>query len=201
MSTVTDHAAIASLSVFDLIADVPGHLLRLKPTMIDISHALERAATRTATPGRVFAGFQRLSLYARSQSYYAALSSAGYQVWVFGVPDAEVAPLPNVTVVPIAPEAPLVQEWFVVVDSPEFGAALLTADVSGFLLGDASRRFMGLWSAEAVLVRAASDRIASALALPGCDWPIGCATSLAAFTTMSSELLALHEERRLGARV
>jgi DICT domain-containing protein len=186
--------------LFDLIADVPGHFLRVKRSMIDISHALEEAATTTTIPCHLFISIQRFSLLEREARRYARLSSAWRHAWVFGVADVEPPQIPNVTPIVIPPHHPLAQEWFVVVDGPEFGAALLTADVSGFAIADESRRFMGLWSADTALVRAASNRMMQALELPPCSWQIDCAASLAIFTQLSNQLVALHEERLLSAR-
>lgn len=200
MHAANERTIPASLSLFDLIADVPGHFLRVKRTMVDISHALEEVAALAETPCHLFVGFQRFSLLSKEAARYMRLSSAWHQAWVFGVADVEPPQLPNITPVAIPAHHPLAREWFVVVDSPTFGAALLTADVSGFAIGDASRRFMGLWSADVGLIRAASNRITTALDLPPCSWEIDCASSLGTFSKISNQLVALHEERMLSAR-
>lgn len=188
---------LEQLSLFDLIADVPGHFLRIKRTMIDVSHAIEEGAALATPPCHVFVGFQRLSLFAKQAARYAQLSAHWQHCWVFGVPDTDLPAIPNITPVAISPRHPLAKEWFVVADGPSFGSALLTADVSGFAIGDPSRTFMGLWSADPVLVRQASTRIATALKLPLPDWTINGQTTLATYDRMANQLVALHEERML----
>lgn len=200
MISPTSTSPLTTLSLFDLIADVPGHFLRVKRSMIDISHALEEAAATTTLPCHLFISIQRFSLFEREAQRYTRLSSAWQHAWVFGVADVPPPEVPNVTPVILPPEHPLAQEWFVVVDGPEFGAALLTADVSGFAIADESRRFMGLWSADSGLVRAASNRLTEALGIAPCTWEIDCASSLSTFTQLSNQLVALHEERLLTRR-
>lgn len=186
-----------TLSLFDLIADIPGHLLRIKRTMVDISHALEEAAA-TGGPCQVFSSFQRFSLFEGEAARYLRLSRTWNHGWVFGIPDVEPTQIPNVTAVHLPAHHPLAREWFVVIDGPNFGAALLTADVSGFAIGDKSRQFMGLLSTDAGLVRAASNRLTRALGLEPCSWDIDCMASLETFTNMSNQLMALQEERQLS---
>lgn len=186
-----------ALSLFDLIADIPGHLLRIKRTMVDISHALEEAAATSSAPCRVFASFQRFSLFAGEAARYQRLSQTWDHAWTFGTADVEPPQIHNVTPVHLPAHHPLTKEWFVVVDGPSFGAALLTADVSGFAIGDRSRQFIGLLSTDAGLVRAASNRMTTALGLEPCTWDIDCTGTLETFTHVSNQLIALHEERHL----
>lgn len=187
-----------TLSLFDLITDIPGHLLRVKRTMVDISHALENAAAMTGAPCQVFASFQRFSLFEREAMRYLQLSQTWDHAWIFGVADVAPPQIPNVTAVSLPPHHPLTREWFVVVDGPQFGAALLTADVSGFAIGDRSRQFMGLLSTDANLVRRASSRLTKALNVAPCSWKIDTAASLETFTHVNGELMAIQEERILS---
>lgn len=187
-----------TVSAFELIADVPGQVLRIKRTMIDISHEIEQTASRASAPCQLFVGFQRLSLFARNTDRYTELSQGWQHCWVFGEADIEPPSVPNVTVVTIPPHSPLTKEWFVIADGPAFGVALLTADVSGFAIADARRRFMGLWSADPQLVRRASTQLATAINLPAPDWTIAAALTLRAYDSMTNNLVALHEERLLS---
>lgn len=184
-------------SVFDLIADIPGHLLRIKRTMIGISHVLEDAAAATPAPCHLFVGFQRLSLFARQWQRYQQFSPRWAHCFVFGLPDADVPPLPRVTVVPIDPCSPLANEWFVVADGPSFSSALLSADTSGFAIADPSRRFLGLLTADPLVVRAASTRLLAALDRPALDHTVNPYHVIQAYERISSQILALHEEQLL----
>ncbi len=188
-------SAIDTTSVFDLIADVPGHFLQVKRTMIHLSHALEEEAARAAKPCRMFVGFQRFSLFAKEIERYTRLARYYDGCVIFGVADQPAPQIPGVIAVEIAPDSPLAKEWFVVADGPSFGSALLTADTNEFAAR--SRQFLGIWSAEPSLVRAASVRLATALELPSPTWDIDVASTLRSFATISNQMLAHHEERTL----
>jgi DICT domain-containing protein len=186
---------IDTTSVFDLINDVPGHFLQVKRTMVQLSHALEEEAARATKPCRMFVGFQRFSLFAKEAERYARLAQHYDSCIVFGVADQPAPQIPGVIAVEIAADSPLAKEWFVVADGPTFGSALLTADTNEFAVR--SRRFLGLWSAEPSLVRAASTRLATALELAPPTWEIDLASTLRGFTTISNQMLAQQEERNL----
>lgn len=188
------------LSTFDLIADVPGQFMRIKRTMLDISHALEDAAA--ASPeSYVFVGFQRFSLIKPQLTRYLRLSSQWKHCWLFGVPDVAPPSIPNITPIAIDASSPLAQEWFVIVDGPAFGSALLTAETSSQAIGDPRRYFMGLWSADAGLVRRASTRLANALNIAAPTHRIDSQSTLRHYDLICNHLLAVHEERLLSAQV
>ncbi|WP_029215585.1 DICT sensory domain-containing protein [Kallotenue papyrolyticum] len=200
MTAVSPPAALGQLSLFELITDYPGHFLRVKRTMIDLSHAIEEAAARTAQPGWLFAGFQRFSLFRSEAQRYARLAAALRGCYIFGVPDVAPPELPGITALALPQESPLCREWFVVVDGPDFATALLSADVTGDALPDPMRRFMGIWSADPTLVRAASTRLCAALDLPTPDWQPNLGGTLAGYEAISNYVLALSEERWLTRR-
>lgn len=188
----------SQLSLFELIADYPGQFLRVKRTMIDLSHAIEEAAARADQPGWLFAGFQRFSLFRPEAERYAILARHLRGCYICGLPDAPLPEVPGVTALALPPDSPLCHEWFVVVDGPTFATALLSADVNRDALPDPQRRFMGIWSADPTLVRAASRRLCQALQLPPPDWEPNLQGTLAGYEHISNYVLALSEERWLS---
>lgn len=198
MLTLRPHPALsAELSVFELITDIPGHFLRYKRTMLDISHVIEETAAAHTPACSVWVGFQKFSLFAAQEQRYRKLAQSWQHCWIFGVDDAPLPELPNVTPVALSPDHPLAKEWFVVADGPSFGSVLLAADTSGFAISDRQRKFMGLWSADPALVRLASSRLAHAVDEPEPFWNIDCSSTLRAYDQMANWLVATQEERTI----
>lgn len=164
------HINIPPVSLFDLIAEAPGQLLRIKRPMIQASHELEQAAVAAKAPCQVFAGFQRFSLFAKQTQRYAALAPHWAQCWVFGEADVLAPHVPGVKFVSLPAGHQLLNEWFVVVDGPKYGAALITADISGFAIADAEHRFMGRYTDDLTVVRSATARLTDALGLSAPTW-------------------------------
>jgi DICT domain-containing protein len=187
-----------SLSVFELITDIPGQFLRYKRTMIDISNVIEDTAAKHTPACLMWVGFQKFSLFAAQEQRYRRLAQSWKHCWIFGVDDAPLPELPNVTPVAVTPDHPLAKEWFVIADGPSFGSALLAADTSGFAIADRQRKFMGLWSADPALVRRASSRLAQAIDEPAPFWKIDCASTLRAYDQMANWLVAAQEERTVA---
>jgi DICT domain-containing protein len=192
------HACSPTLSVFELISDVPGHFLRYKRTMIDISNVIEDTAAAHTPSCLMWVGFQKFSLFAAQEQRYRRLAQSWKHCWIFGVEDAPLPNIPNVTPIAVTPDHPLAKEWFVIADGPAFGTALLAADTSGFAISDRQRRFMGLWSADPGLVRQASSRLAQAINEPAPSWKINCASTLRAYDQMANWLVAAQEERLIA---
>lgn len=196
MPTLRPYQALsAQLSIFELIADVPGHFLRYKRTMLDISHAIENTAAMHSPGCLLWVSFQKFSLFAAQEQRYRQLAQSWEHCWIFGVADAELPEIPNVTPITLSPNHPLAKEWFVVADGPSFGSALLAADTSGFAISDNERRFMGLWSADPALVRLASSRLSQAINEPEPFWNIDCGSTLRAYDQMANGMVAAQEER------
>lgn len=193
MLTATN--SVADLALFDLTNNAPGQFLRLKRTMIDLSHAVETAAAQAAAPGRLFAGFQRFSFFAREAGRYAQLTAAYNGCWIFGVADVDLPAIPGVTPIAIPPHSPLASEWFVIADGPAFGMALLTADTNGFAIADNSRRFMGILTADTSIVRAAATRLTDALDIAPASWTIDPRGTLRGYEVITNYTVGLQEER------
>src|ERR1051325_8889581 len=83
---------------------------------------------RTHRGGRVYAGFQRLSFMEPVVDRYMRIADVSARVYVFGLPDWTPPRHPNMAVVRLRANVPLVREWFVVADSPSLRVALVGLD-------------------------------------------------------------------------
>lgn len=83
---------------------------------------------RTHRGGRVYAGFERLSLLEPVVDRYLRIADISERVNVFGVADWTPPRHPNVRVIGLRCEAPLSREWFVIADSPLMRVALVGVD-------------------------------------------------------------------------
>jgi DICT domain-containing protein len=136
--------------------------LHSRTTMIALSHLLEDLAAGAG--GRLLiATFQRLSLFRSEAMRYARLVTAYERIYAVGVPDITPPQIPGVTIVPIAPESLLAQEWVVITSGPSWCAALFARDAEGFRLERRSRRYKGLWTTEPRLIDRATAAFLDAL--------------------------------------
>ncbi|HMO58153.1 MAG TPA: DICT sensory domain-containing protein [Roseiflexaceae bacterium] len=140
--------------------------LHSRRTMITLSHVIEEQAALGGTATVLIATFQRLSLYAVEAARYRRFALQFAQVYVLGVADAPVPDVPNVTVVPLERNWPLVQEWSVIASGPQVAVGLLALDAVGFRPEQRSRSFEGLFTTDPALIDAAVARFYAALTLP-----------------------------------
>jgi DICT domain-containing protein len=158
-------APIDRLSLVDGL-DRKRFRLHSRRTMVALSHVIEDQAAAAGGPTVLVAAFQRLSLYAVEAARYRPLAPRFARVYVLGVPDMAVPELPNVQIVPLEPNWPLVQEWSVLASGPRVAVGLLARDVEGFRIDHRSRSFEGLFTTDAALVDAAVASLCAALGLP-----------------------------------
>lgn len=149
-------ATLETLSLFRIISSAPGKDMvqfqdgLLIGNMFDelelsfettvqglarMSFQMERAALeREATGGVIFVGFQKLSRFTPSVAgRYIHMAHEGNRVVVFGLPDAESLPRhPNLRYIELKEADALTQEWFVVIDTPQYWGALSALDLVGF---------------------------------------------------------------------
>ena len=96
------------------------------PCLEYISLLIENALLlRTHRGGRVYAGFQKLSLMEPVVDRYMRIADISERVYVFGEPDWTPPRHPNMAVVKLLAGVPLAREWFVVADSPALRVALV----------------------------------------------------------------------------
>lgn len=136
------------LSVWGLVGRVQQKSLTLhqRRTMSIISHSIEDITLHDHIPTRIYAGFQRLSKFIPQVKRYAGIAQNAEQVYVFGVPDAEMPDLPNVTYVHVQEDAALAREWFLISRGAAYASALVTQEKTRFSDPDHLRRFQGIWT-------------------------------------------------------
>jgi DICT domain-containing protein len=137
-------------------------ILRSVPIMNAISHQIERQIIKENMVIDLYSGFQRLSFFEPQMARYRDLSAVCQSVTVFGVADVQPPEIPNIQFKALDNKSPLVQEWFLVVDTPEFWTVLATHE----LTRDPStgeRRFEGIWSFDAAVVSRATRSLRSVL--------------------------------------
>jgi len=135
------------------------------PLMNTISNAIEKQILKENMPVDLYAGFQRLSFFEHQQATYRQLDHVCQSVTVFGVLDIEPPVFSKTEFTALEPDSALAQEWFMVVDTPQFWTLLSTQE----LMPDPStgrRRFEGVWTFDAVVVARASRYLRHALGRP-----------------------------------
>jgi len=161
--------ADASLSVFGLaqasrkphlFADDRGGLQRIALDM-------ENTVLAESLPARVFAGLQKWSFVLPLVHRYERLARIARGVWVFGLPDIDPPAIAGVTWVSLTERHALAHEWFLVVDADGYFAALAAEEMSGVDVSSERRRFRALWSFDDAVVHELTQRLGTALGLPG----------------------------------
>ncbi|MBU6228203.1 MAG: metal-dependent phosphohydrolase [Cyanobacteria bacterium REEB459] len=142
-----------------------------KNTLVALCHALEDAILNlefTAAP-LVITAFQRGKWYLQEADRYAAIADRAEQVVIMASPDGgfhdhPTGQRPNVTLVDLADDDPVTQEWHLIILSPDYCAMVLCQELSasdygaaGVPLHDLERKFYGFWTFDASLVRTTAD--------------------------------------------
>ncbi|MBC8162401.1 MAG: cobalamin B12-binding domain-containing protein [Roseiflexaceae bacterium] len=145
-------------SLARLVGDVPVERRLHHPAdaLVIIGRQLELLVQDEHLPADLSFGVLRFSLFRLHQGRIAQLSRVCRSVTVYGEADIEPPTMPGVTFVALQPNTPLCQEWFLIVDSPGFWAALLTQAVAERTGGTMRRyRFEGALSADERIVKRA----------------------------------------------
>lgn len=74
-------------------------------------------------------GLQRFSNFYAHEQHYRELAARCQQIWIFGVPDVAPPAVRHITFVPLRPDRAVAHEWFVIVNSAAFGAALVATEI------------------------------------------------------------------------
>lgn len=162
-----------TLSLYPLVLGQSPHDLATNSvqTLLAISHSLEDVVMRHRLRLTFYAGFQRISSFLPQLERFARLAATCGEVLVLAHPDAPAPDIPGIRFIALDREAPLAREWFILVDHPQFGAALLTRQlgdghsrVSGSMLDfGRGRLYEGLVTFEDSLVAAARRAIDQAV--------------------------------------
>lgn len=151
MSPPLESPALATLSLVQVTSATPFRLQSRK-TMLALSYLIEDHSARHGKHTLLLATFQRLSLFLPQIERYRAIASQVQHGYVFGVPDVEIPPIENITMVPLEPEWPLVQEWAVIALGPTICAGLFAQDVEGFNPLRRSRLFKGTFTTDPFVI-------------------------------------------------
>mgnify|MGYP000057317860 CR=1 FL=1 len=140
--------------------------LRSRRLMTHISHTIEDTIRVDHKRSRLFSGFQRFSKFLGQERRYRQIAAYAESVYVFGVNDVSLPPIPRVTYVPLSPGDRLSQEWFVLAAGPGFGSALCAVETTRITDPDHLRAFNGLWTFDADMVDILQEWLSSAVGAP-----------------------------------
>ena len=155
----------AGPSLVKLLAGLPAHQQFTQPAdaLVILGNQLERIVRLQPQHAHLALGTLRFSLFRLHQGRLAPLAAQVCSLTVFGEPDVAPPAIDGITFVPLPPGSPLAQEWFVVVDSPTFWGALLTAAVPEKASGTLRRfRFAGALAPDGRIVSRATLLLALA---------------------------------------
>ncbi len=143
---------------------LPGRLS--KSTLLAMSWAIEDEFCAQARRGHVFGAFQEAHRFESARARWTDLARVSSSTFVFADFEALVETSP--TLVPLAPDAPMVREWAVVCDTPEMPMALTAWELPGQgHARDGDRVFECLWTVEPGPVREAARVCAGVAAQAG----------------------------------
>jgi DICT domain-containing protein/predicted DNA-binding transcriptional regulator AlpA len=135
-----------------------------KRTLIALSHAIEDECAARAERPVLFGSFQRPLFYRHAQARWRELSRTAATAIVFAEFDKRRDPKGGPHEIPIAHEDPLLREWGLVCDAPDYTAFLAAWERPGQNgVPDSERVFETIWSVEPELVREAA-RVAAGIA-------------------------------------
>ncbi len=169
-----------------------------KSTLIAMSWAIEDELCATAQQAHVFGAFQRPENYAPSRPRWRELARISRSAFVFASFDEGALGDPDLAddehepiLVPLAVQAPMRQEWAVVVDGDRLPAVLTAWELPGqYDVPDRDRLFECAWTVEPAVVRDAS-RLCLQVALDA-----GVAVSEEVVTDLEAPTLATSPDPR-----
>ncbi|NMG19511.1 DICT sensory domain-containing protein [Brasilonema bromeliae] len=140
-----------------------------KNTLVSLCHALEdHILTDDSTP-LVITAFQQGKWYLQEAQRYADIAQKSCQIAIMASPDAGFAEhptsqLPNVNLVGLESADPVAQEWHLIIIAPAYTAMVICQELSeadygttGVPASDVERKFYGLWTFEAELVKETAE--------------------------------------------
>jgi DICT domain-containing protein/predicted DNA-binding transcriptional regulator AlpA len=135
-----------------------------KRTLIALSHAIEDECVGRAERPVLFGSFQRPRFFRHAEARWRELSRTSASAIVFAEFDERRDPPGGPHEIPIAHDDPLLREWGLICDAPDYSAFLAAWERPGQDgVPDHERGFETIWSVEPELVREAS-RVGAAIA-------------------------------------
>lgn len=94
-----------------------------------IGRAIEDVVQAHVPQADMAIGLQRFSHFYPHEQHYRELAARCQQIWIFGVPDVAPPSIRHITFVPLRLDRAVAHEWFVIVNSDTFGAALVATEI------------------------------------------------------------------------
>lgn len=151
-----------NFSLFNhLCAFNPSTIFMNQPRMLSYwSHSIEKKIVQYGVDTPVYAGFQHLGRFAPVTRQYEKIAQTA-PVWVFGkagqthLPDTD-----RLHFMALHPQARLAQEWFVVVNHPDYAHALIAREIAP-IQPHQPRQFRGVLTSDRNIIHFASEALAS----------------------------------------
>lgn len=158
----------------------PSYGVYFKNTLVALCHALEDHLLEQEAPDQplVLVTFQQGKWYLQEAQRYAQLAQASSLIVIgavsnSGFRDHPTGKLDNVTLVDLAPEDSLGEEWNLIIIAPNYGAMVLCHELKPeeYRLGseptaDTERKFYGLWTFDRALVVQAAQILINRMTQP-----------------------------------
>lgn len=130
-----------------------------RKTMSWLSRAIELSALNAAAPLRIHSSFQSMQFFLPVIERYKKLGERA-AVFVYGYPDITPPPIEGIAYVPLGDDDPLIKEWFIIVNGPDFCNALITEEQSALPNTPHLRRiFKGMLTYEREMVQRMDDAL------------------------------------------
>ncbi len=114
-------------------------------SMIYVSRIIENAVINNPVVAEMHVSFQYFSRFAAQLRVYRRVAEAARGLWLYGKPDAEVPPLPRLTLVN-TDGTPLLNYWWVVAYGPGLSMSLLAEEIPGPGGDLKSRQYRGFYT-------------------------------------------------------
>ncbi|MGL5805644.1 MAG: DICT sensory domain-containing protein [Xenococcaceae cyanobacterium] len=140
-----------------------------KNTLVSLCHALEDFVLETESKPLMVTAFQRGKWYLQEAERYGEIAEKAAEIAIMASSDAGFDAHPtsqrsNVSLVNLAADDPVAQEWHLMIISPTYTAMVLCQELSeadygkdGIPQEDLERKFYGFWTFEPALVKEAVE--------------------------------------------
>jgi MerR family transcriptional regulator, light-induced transcriptional regulator len=149
------------LSVYGELRRTHPHLesrVLRRDVLVAISHAIEDEAMSRAARPVVFGAFQREGFYRQETARWSEMARTATACLAFADFASPGGRAPGPIEVPLAPDAPLLREWVIVVTSPSFSVLLTAWEVPGrSRLPGQRREFESVFTFDPAAVRTAAE--------------------------------------------
>lgn len=114
--------------------------------------AVELAYIVGSYTAMIYAGFQRLTYLTPILHRYKKMSRTASAIWVLGQPGDRDLQTDGLNVLRLQEDDPLCGEWFLIVNHPAYGRALVARELTQPGLPHADRRFHGMITRDPTLI-------------------------------------------------